>query len=126
MPMSAFQVCTRLTHLTSQVGHYGYRAYYHLVTATLLLYFTSVLLKRACYYCRIKLAEWCALIIIIILVDLYLGQYVTSALTHLQHLIELEIHVAGWQCVWKSAPRTADVTVTKIAGYVRIRILMNR
>ena len=29
-------------------------------------------------------------------------------------------------CVWKSTPRTADVTVTKIAGYVRVRILMNR
>ena len=29
-------------------------------------------------------------------------------------------------CVWKSAPRMADVTVTKIAGYVRIRILMKR
>ena len=29
-------------------------------------------------------------------------------------------------CVWKSAPRTADVTVTKIAGYVRVRILMKR
>ena len=24
------------------------------------------------------------------------------------------------------SPRTADVTVTKIAGYVRVRILMNR
>ena len=29
-------------------------------------------------------------------------------------------------CVYKSALRTADVTVTKIAGYVRVRILMNR
>ncbi len=29
-------------------------------------------------------------------------------------------------CVWKSTPRMADVTVTKIAGYVRVRILMNR
>ena len=28
--------------------------------------------------------------------------------------------------VWKPTPRTADVTVTKIAGYVRVRILMNR
>ena len=26
-------------------------------------------------------------------------------------------------CVWQSTPRTADVT--KIAGYVRVRILMN-
>ena len=29
-------------------------------------------------------------------------------------------------CVWQSTPRTADATVTKIAGYVRVRILMNR
>ena len=28
-------------------------------------------------------------------------------------------------CVWQPTPRTADVTVTKIAGYVRVRILMN-
>ena len=31
-----------------------------------------------------------------------------------------------WPCVWKPNPRTADVTSTKIAGYVRVRILMNR
>ena len=29
-------------------------------------------------------------------------------------------------CVWQSTPKTADVTVTKIACYVRVRILMNR
>ena len=29
-------------------------------------------------------------------------------------------------CVWQPTPKTADVTVTKIAGYVRVRILMNR
>ena len=29
-------------------------------------------------------------------------------------------------CVCKSTPRTADVTFTKITGYVRVRILMNR
>ncbi len=29
-------------------------------------------------------------------------------------------------CVWQSTPRTADVTVTKIASYVRVRILVNR
>ena len=28
-------------------------------------------------------------------------------------------------CVWGTS-RTADVSVTKIAGYVRVRILMNR
>ena len=28
--------------------------------------------------------------------------------------------------VWQLIPRTADVTVTKIAGYVRVHILMNR
>ena len=30
-----------------------------------------------------------------------------------------------WPCVWQPNPKTADVTVTKIAGYVRVRILMN-
>ena len=34
--------------------------------------------------------------------------------------------VAVCACVWQPTPRTADVTVTKIAGYVRVRILMNR
>ena len=34
--------------------------------------------------------------------------------------------VAVWPCVWQPTPKTADVTVTKIAGYVRVRILMNR
>ena len=29
-------------------------------------------------------------------------------------------------CVWQPTPKTADVNVTKIAGYVRVRILMNR
>ena len=33
--------------------------------------------------------------------------------------------LAVWPCVWKPTPITADVTVTKIAGYVRVRILMN-
>ena len=27
---------------------------------------------------------------------------------------------------WQPTPKTADVTVIKIAGYVRVRILMNR
>ena len=38
------------------------------------------------------------------------------------------IELAMWLsvCVWTSAPRMAYVTVTKIAGYVRVRILMNR
>ena len=40
-------------------------------------------------------------------------------------IIELAMWLAGRVCVWKSAPRTAYVTVTKIAGYVRVRILMN-
>ena len=34
--------------------------------------------------------------------------------------------VAGRVSVWHPTPRTADVTVTKIAGYVHFRILMNR
>ena len=29
-------------------------------------------------------------------------------------------------CVWQPTPRTADLTVAQIAGYVRIRIHMNR
>ena len=29
-------------------------------------------------------------------------------------------------CVWQPTPKTADVTVTKIAGYVRVRVVMNR
>ena len=34
--------------------------------------------------------------------------------------------VAMWPCVWQPTPKTADVTVTKIAGYVRVCILMNQ
>ena len=37
-------------------------------------------------------------------------------------IIELTMWVDGWQ----PTPTTADVTVTKIAGYVRVRIFMNR
>ena len=36
------------------------------------------------------------------------------------------VRVRVYVCVWQSTPRTADVTVTEIAGYVRVRILMNR
>ena len=36
------------------------------------------------------------------------------------------VPLAVCPCVWQSTSRTADVTVTKIAGYVRVRILMNR
>ena len=31
-----------------------------------------------------------------------------------------------WLAVWQPTPRAVDVTFTKIAGYVRVRILMNR
>ena len=34
--------------------------------------------------------------------------------------------VAVCVCVWHPTPRMADVTVTKIAGYVRVQILMNQ
>ena len=34
--------------------------------------------------------------------------------------------VAVCVCVCQPTPRTADVTITKMAGYVRVRILMNR
>ena len=50
--------------------------------------------------------------------------FVTNLLQKLSHLtiIELTMWLAGWQLT----PRRADVTVTKIAGYVHVRILMNR
>ena len=43
-------------------------------------------------------------------------------------IIELTMWLAVCVCatVWQSTPRTADVTVTKIAGYIRVLILMNR
>ena len=41
-------------------------------------------------------------------------------------LVELTMCVAVCACVWQPTHRTADVKVTKIAGYVRVRILMNR
>ena len=34
--------------------------------------------------------------------------------------------VCMWLAVWQPTPRTVDDTVTKIAGCVRVRILMNR
>ena len=36
------------------------------------------------------------------------------------------IDLTMWPCVWQPTPKTADVTVTKIAGYVRVRIFMNQ
>ena len=41
-------------------------------------------------------------------------------------IIELTMWPCVCACVWQSTPRTADVTVTNIAGYVRVRIVMNR
>ena len=46
--------------------------------------------------------------------------------SHSFKLILTIIELTVWPCVWKPTPITADVTVTKIAGYVRVRILMNR
>ena len=37
-----------------------------------------------------------------------------------------DVCVAVCACVCLLTPRTADVTVTKIAGYVRVRLFMNR
>ena len=34
--------------------------------------------------------------------------------------------MAVWPCVWQRTLKTADVTVTNIASYVRVLILMNR
>ena len=39
-------------------------------------------------------------------------------------IIELTMWLAV--CVWQPTPKTADVTIAKIGGYVRVRILMNR
>ena len=36
------------------------------------------------------------------------------------------MYVAGRVSVWQPTASMADVTVTKIAGYVHARILMNR
>ena len=41
-------------------------------------------------------------------------------------IIELAMWPRVWPCVWQPTHKTADVNVTKIAGYVRVRILMNR
>ena len=45
-------------------------------------------------------------------------------------IIELTMWLADWQsgrlAVWQTTPRTSDVTVTKIAGCVLVRILVNR
>ena len=43
-----------------------------------------------------------------------------SASLRLYNLTIIELTV--WPCVWQPTPRTADVTVTKIVGYVRVRI----
>ena len=48
--------------------------------------------------------------------------FVVSYLT----IIELTMWPCVWLCVWQPTPKTADVTVTKIAGYDRVRLLMNR
>ena len=36
------------------------------------------------------------------------------------------IELTMWQCVWQPTPKTADVTVNKIAGYGHVRLLVNR
>ena len=41
-------------------------------------------------------------------------------------IIELTMWPSACPCVWQSTPRKADVTVTKLACYVRVRILMNQ
>ena len=49
-------------------------------------------------------------------------------LTIIELAMRVCVCVRACVCVFvcKSTPRTADVIVTKIAGYVRIRILMNQ
>ena len=44
----------------------------------------------------------------------------------IRHLTITELTMWPGVAVWQPTPKTADVTVTKIAGYVRVRILMNR
>ena len=41
-------------------------------------------------------------------------------------IIELTMYVADRVSVWQPTPTTADATVTEIAGYVRVHILVNR
>ena len=40
-------------------------------------------------------------------------------------IIKSNYNRANDVAVWQPTPKTADVTITKIAGYVRVRILMN-
>ena len=58
------------------------------------------------------------------------AQVFNADVWHNLTIIELAMWLCGclsaWPCVWQSTPRTADVVVTKLAGYVRLRILMNR
>ena len=54
-----------------------------------------------------------------------LSVYGTSGNNNLS-IIKLTMWPCVCVCVWQPTPKTADVTVTKIAGYVRVRILMNR
>ena len=39
---------------------------------------------------------------------------------------DVAVWPSGRVAIWQPTPTTADVTVTKIAGYVRVRIIMNR
>ena len=41
-------------------------------------------------------------------------------------IIAIPMWPCDWPCVWQPTPKMADVAVTKIEGYVRIRILMTR
>ena len=73
----------------------------------------------------------CNLFFILAFTLLYHASHAYSAIIQ-GNLIIIELtmcpsdRVCGWPCVWQPTPRTADVTVTKIAAYVRVRILVNR
>ena len=51
---------------------------------------------------------------------------ITADVWNFLHLNNRANDMSMWPCVWQPTPKTADVTVTKIAGYVRVHILMNR
>ena len=59
---------------------------------------------------------------VLLLIDADLDRQIHQTISELA----MRVCVRLSACVCKSTPITADVTVTKIAGYVRVRILMNR
>ena len=53
-----------------------------------------------------------------------IGRLLNLPLRYHKYLTIIELTM--WPCVWQPTPTTVDVIVTKIACYVRVRILTNR